>query len=238
VSRVHSHSVTNLIKAVKSRNAGEWAGDQPSHVAVPQVAHEQLPSATENCHAARENQRSQIDPEQAVKELWDRYYSRLVELARKNSAGLLRGDDEQAALDALLSGFAFLARENWATGRVNDRDELWRLLIRILMRKLGKQRRIQAAAKRGSGNVRNASAFADADGSAGPLDLAVGREPPPEFRAIWNDLICQLGPNLQVVAEMTLHGYTQLEIAKTLDCSPRTITRQLTLIRETFRQNV
>src|SRR3974390_478986 len=95
----------------------------------------------------------------AVQPLWERYFSRMVALARTRlrtsrhkDAG---SDEEDAALSAFDSLCAGLARGRFP--KLADRDALWRLLVVITTRKIQAQARRQTRQKRGSGQVRNSS---------------------------------------------------------------------------------
>ena len=64
-----------------------------------------------------------------------------------------------------------------------------------------------------------------------------GDEPTPEFVALMNDeyrrLFGSLGDeSLRVVALMKLEGFSNEEIARSLDCSVRTVERKLDLVRK------
>jgi hypothetical protein len=95
----------------------------------------------------------------AVQPLWERYFARMVELARARLR-LVRhrdvgSDEEDAALSAFDSLCAGLARGRFPN--LADRDELWRLLVVITLRKVQAQGRHQLRQKRGGGQVRLAS---------------------------------------------------------------------------------
>src|SRR5689334_12616311 len=81
----------------------------------------------------------------AVQPLWERYFSRMVELARvrlRSSRHKDAGSDEEdAALSAFDSLCAGLARGRFP--RLADRDDLWRLLVVITSRKVQAQARRQ-----------------------------------------------------------------------------------------------
>src|SRR4051812_34565394 len=85
----------------------------------------------------------------AVRQLWQRYFHRLVSLARKKLAHAPRGmaDEEDVALSAFDS-FCRQAEQ----GRfpdLADRDGLWRLLVVMTGRKASHLRRDETRLKRG-----------------------------------------------------------------------------------------
>jgi hypothetical protein len=85
----------------------------------------------------------------AVQQLWQLYFHRLVGLARARLAGAPRrvADEE----DVVLSAFDSFCR-NAEQGRfpdLADRDGLWRVLVVLTARKAGHLRRDQTCLKRG-----------------------------------------------------------------------------------------
>jgi DNA-directed RNA polymerase specialized sigma24 family protein len=166
--------------------------------------------------------------EAAAQQLWERYFHRLVFLARKRLQGQPRrvADEE----DVALSAFDSFCRNAQAGRfpRLADRDDLWRLLVVITARKAGHLVRDEGRLKRGGGLP---AAADDMD-----LDQILGREPTPELAAEVADeyqrLLGELGDaELAAVAGWKMEGYSNAEIAEKLDCAPRTIERKLQLIR-------
>src|SRR5262245_40327838 len=121
----------------------------------------------------------------AAQKLWEAYYHRLVGLARAKLRGARRlaADEEDVALgacDSLCRG----ARQG-KFPQLTDRDNLWRLLVTLTVRKAQHLLRDQQAQKRGGGAVLGESALcggADPADGAG-LEQVLGREPTPEFAA-------------------------------------------------------
>jgi DNA-directed RNA polymerase specialized sigma24 family protein len=176
----------------------------------------------------------------AAQPLWERYYARLVGLARARLRGARRpgavADEEDAALsafDSFCAGIAHGRFPRWA-----DRDDLWRLLVVITARKAGAQRQRGRRQKRGGDRV-FAEADLDAAGSAAGfagLGQVVGPEPTPEFAAMvaeqYRLLLDNLGDDaLRQVALWRMEGYSSDEIAERLGCARRTVARRLDLIR-------
>ena len=177
----------------------------------------------------------------AAQRLWERYFDRLVRLARAKLGAMPRGaaDEEDVALSAFHSFCQGAARGRFP--RLDDRDNLWRLLVTITARKALDQVRRQARQKRGGGRVLVGSAQAggedDTDGAG--LDQVVGQEPTPQFAAMVADecrrLLAALGDEtLRRVALLRMEGYSDEEIAARVDCSLRTVSRKLALIRKAW----
>ena len=178
----------------------------------------------------------------AAQPLWERYFARMVNLARSRLRASGRrdagSDEEDLALSAFDSFCAGLARGQFP--QLADRDDLWRLLVVITMRKVQAQARRGLRQKRGGGHVRLASEFAGlGDGGDSDDDVlahAVGSEPTPEFAAMvaeeYRRLLERLGDDvLRKVAVLRMEGYTTEAVAEQLGCARRTVARQLALIR-------
>jgi DNA-directed RNA polymerase specialized sigma24 family protein len=182
----------------------------------------------------------QASDQTAAQELWNRYFRRLVGLARSKLQGVpRRAADEE---DVALSAFDSFCRgvEQGRFPRLDDRDDLWRLLAVITERKACDLVQHERRQKRGSGDVRGESGFAEEfdfpeEGGAG-IDQLPSREPSPEIAAQIADecrrLLELLGDaTLRSVAVWKMEGYTNAEIADKLGCVPVTIERKLQLIR-------
>jgi DNA-directed RNA polymerase specialized sigma24 family protein len=165
----------------------------------------------------------------AARGLWQHFFPRLVGLARHTLAG--RPQQVADAEDAALSAFtSFWQRADDFTAILN-RDELWKLLGTITVRKAMKQALREAADKRGGGNVLGEAMLTRPDGSRLPLDEAAGSLPPQEFDLHSAELLDGLGPELRTIAVLRLLGHTNREIAASLGCTERKIERKLALIR-------
>ena len=113
----------------------------------------------------------------AAQNLWERYFAILVRLARSRLLGLPRTaiDEEDVALSAFHSLCSGAAGGRFP--RLDDREDLWRLLVTITARKAADLAQSERRLKRGGGRV---SAEAGLDG---PRQVA-SREPTPEFAAL------------------------------------------------------
>ena len=184
------------------------------------------------------------DPE-AAQPLWERYYARLVRLARARLNLRRRSAAAEDEEDAALSAFHSFC-EGAAHGRfprLADRDDLWKLLVVITARKAGAQLQREGRHKRGGGRVVDAADLRDRDPSASAgddlLDQVIGTEPTPEFAAMvaeeYRRLLDSLDDDeLRRVALDRMEGYTTDEIAARLGCARRTVARRLDLIRKTW----
>jgi DNA-directed RNA polymerase specialized sigma24 family protein len=182
----------------------------------------------------------------AAQPLWERYFARLVTVARAKLKRMRRGtaaaDEEDAALSAFNSFCAGAARGKFP--QLADRDDLWRLLVVITARKAMAQARRQSRKKRGGGRVVEeidlfGNAFAGEFQSLAGLERIAADGPSPEFAAMMAEQCQRLldaldDDELRRVAISRMEGYSNDEIAEQLGCARRTVARRLDLIRETW----
>jgi len=180
--------------------------------------------------------------DEAARQLWDRYFQKLVRLARQKLADTPRcvADEEDVALSvfrrlcdgALQGGFANLG----------SRDELWRLLVTITTNRVIDQQRRLTCEKR-MPRAKGEPEF----GRTGPpperLDEIVAEEPTPEF-------LCQLAEEharllelldddaLRQVVLLKLEGMNNEEVAGSLGITSRSVRRKLARIREIWCDEV
>ena len=174
----------------------------------------------------------------AAQKLWQRYFETLVRLARDRLRGAPRtvADEEDAALSAFDSFVRGAGHGRYP--RLDDRDDLWRLLVVITKRKAIDQVHREGRQKRGGGKVIGMS-VSDAAGPGGDLAGFAGAMPTPEFAALVVDecrsLLGRLrDDSLRTVARLRMEGYTHEEVADQLGCSVRTIARKIELIQGTW----
>ena len=156
-----------------------------------------------------------------VSELFDGYFHRLVALA----ASRLRSHAELAAYeeDVALSAFKSLCMgaERGRYPELANRDELWRLLAVITVRKsidLSRRKRLQ----------RNEEEEV--------LETILARDPLPDEVAEASEAVEKLlesleDSDLRRIALLKVEGYANHEIAESLGCVLRTIERKLQQIR-------
>ena len=164
--------------------------------------------------------------------LWERYFPRLVRLARTRLAGApRRAADEE---DVALSAFDSFCRDVTA-GRLpnlDDRDDLWRVLLVVTGQKATDFVRHESAVKRGGG-----------DAARVPLDGVADAGPTPEFAALVADEFRRLlallpDDDLRALAVWKMEGHTNEEIADRWQCVPRTVERRLKVIRSLWAAEV
>jgi DNA-directed RNA polymerase specialized sigma24 family protein len=175
----------------------------------------------------------------AAEKLWNRYFEELVRLARARlrSAPRALADEEDAALSAFASFCRGAARGRYP--RLDDRDDLWRLLVVITERKALDQAQRERRQKRGGGKRVGMPDRPDGDGEGGSLAGVAAPGPTPAFAALVADE-CRLllgrlrDESLRDVARLRMESYTNEEVADRLGCSLRSVARKLELIRRTW----
>lgn len=179
---------------------------------------------------------------EAAERVWEAYFQKLVQIAKKKLSGvtLRASDEEDIALSAMHSFCRGMVMKKFTW--VNDRHDLWKLLVTLTARKATAHMRNHFTMKRGGGNVRGESIFQnqnqndDFSNFNGIADV-LGKEPTPELAdgVVEN---CQqlLGllkdERLRQIAVMTLEGDSPADIAEKLGCVRRTVERKLERIRE------
>jgi DNA-directed RNA polymerase specialized sigma24 family protein len=167
--------------------------------------------------------------DQAVEELWDRYQSRQMGLARKLLGDAPRGaaDEEDVALSAFNS-FCVRAADG-KFPQLEDRDDLWKILATITVRKasrLARRERRRKAADAGP-----------------PMDDFSDDCPSPELAAISKQEMRRLfdlldDDLLRLVAYCKLEGETNSQIAEAIGKSIPTVERKLRTIRQLWSAEV
>jgi DNA-directed RNA polymerase specialized sigma24 family protein len=162
----------------------------------------------------------------AARPLWEKYFHRLVGLARKRLRDAPRVTDSE---DVALSAFDSFCR-NAEAGRfpdLSDRESLWRLLAAFTLRKAAHHLRDAGRLKRGGGLA-----------GAGPevLEEMLGREPDPALAAEVAEecerlLAVLKDAELRRIALLRMDGHSVEEVAAQVGCAPRSVKRKLQLMR-------
>jgi DNA-directed RNA polymerase specialized sigma24 family protein len=189
--------------------------------------------------------------DEAARLLWERYYARLIRLAKAKLDSFPRRSFDEQDIAAKALGDCFRSLQEGRYPELRDRSDLWRMLIRIAENEGRTQIRREMRDKRGSGGVKGDSALSskdDLDGRQG-FDQLAASAPSPEFLAEMAEstgrllgLLSQSEKHrqyqLQQIALWKLEGYTNAEIAQRLDeeVATRTVERRLDLIRAIWSQ--
>jgi RNA polymerase sigma factor (sigma-70 family) len=173
----------------------------------------------------------------AAQHLWERYFSRLVALAKIRIGDSSRRISDEEDVAAQVFESFWKAAESGRFPDLSDRDSLWRLLVKMTGRSVIDRQRRQNRQRRGGGRVRGESVFQhSADREQPALADVIGLEPTPEFVVMMREQVVGLlnlldSDELRQLALAKMEGRTNKEIAADLDCSERTVERRLKLIR-------
>jgi DNA-directed RNA polymerase specialized sigma24 family protein len=178
----------------------------------------------------------------AAQPIWERYCHQLVLRARQRltTAPNRVADEEDVALCAFTS-FCRAVEQN-RFPQLNDRDDLWQLLIVLCDRKAHDLVKSERRLRRGGGRVLDEAALADQVGEEFALAEIAALEPTPEFSAQIADECRRLlgvldNAELRWIALRKMEGFTVAEIAEQLGCVPRTIKRRLQVIRRIWQED-
>jgi len=175
----------------------------------------------------------------AAREIWERYLSRLIALARKHLRDSPRRmADEEDVVISVFDKFSRAARDG-SFKKLDDREDLWQILVLLTTHKAINQRKHDARQKRGGGKVRGESVFQNAASDNSPFGLGqvVSGEPTPEFAAevaeSCREMLDRLpDETMRGVALARMEGHSNKEIASLLQCTERTVERKLSRIRK------
>jgi RNA polymerase sigma factor (sigma-70 family) len=175
------------------------------------------------------NQLTTGDPA-AIELLWKRYFGRLVTVARDKLRRLTvrAADEEDIALSAFLQFYQAAAGSRFA--RLDNRDDLWHVLVVLAARKALDHHKHQARRKRGG-----TMAELSVDVAASAVDPALDALFADELRALFDRLP---DDEMREIARLKLDGYSDDEVAERIGRTVRTVGRRLVLIRSLWRREL
>ena len=171
----------------------------------------------------------------AARQIWERYFRDLLTLARNNLDKRIRvRTSEEDVAQSMFKSFCM--RQQRGEFDLAGRDELWKLLVTITLRKARNAATAQRREKRDVRRERNAAASEDTDSSLWALEQMEAADPSPAVAVVLNEALERrlkslADPELQEIALARLEGYTNAEIAVRRDCTERSIERRLARIR-------
>ena len=176
------------------------------------------------------------DPE-AFAFLFERYLQQVTRLASCRLPARLKpvvdGDDIAAEV------FVELNRglQEGRFQKLQDRRDLWQILVMLSERRATAWRRRQQADKRGGGEVVGESAIVGNDSVALPFSRFAGSEPSPEDASVLAETLRRFLHDLpddkfRSIAADWLTGFTQQEIAERADVGLATVERRIRILRQ------
>jgi len=184
------------------------------------------------------------DPE-AAHRLSKRYFDRLVQLARKRLGHTPRrvADEEDVALSVFKSLCLGAARGHYP--QLENRDDLWPLLLTITHQKVVDLKKYVGRKKRGGGQVRGESVFfkRNAEDLGNGFDHFIGEELTPEHLTALDEQHQRLLGMLRDdthrnVALWRMEGYSNQEIADKLGIGVSAVERKLRNIRAKWSEEL
>ncbi|MEM6468029.1 MAG: ECF-type sigma factor [Planctomycetota bacterium] len=185
-------------------------------------------------------QRLDQEDSKALSEIWNRYIHRLITESRRQLMNFPRraADEEDVAQEAFQAFFDGMKEGRFV--QLENRDDLWKILVLLAERKAVTAIRRETASKRGGLSKRGESVFerwaSDASAAFG-INEIVGPSPTmiDGFSTGVRELLEQLPDDtMKSIAMMRLGGYSNQEIAKSLQIAKRTVERKLGLIRKAW----
>jgi DNA-directed RNA polymerase specialized sigma24 family protein len=166
---------------------------------------------------------------QAFQQLWERYFAQLVALVRKRmrSSPARIVDEEDVALSAFNSFYNGIAHGRFP--RLQDRDDLWQVLLLLTRQKAVNMGRHESRQKRGGGKVQHLSALANPEASSSEfLAEIIGVAPAADFAAEMVEECRRLldglkDDRLRELAISKMEGYSNEELAVRAGCSVATV---------------
>jgi RNA polymerase sigma factor (sigma-70 family) len=178
--------------------------------------------------------------EQAADVIWQHCFENMKQVAKSKLGPWQRGADEEDIALSAMNSFMVRCRDG-QFDQLQDRDDLWKLLFTITIRKAYQHTRKQMATKRilevgeqGLPNQNPEESTAPgldnfADERAITADEIVAQL---EQEDAFNETLQGLEKPLRTIAVCKLSGLTNAEIAEEMRCSTRTVERKLKLIRK------
>lgn len=171
--------------------------------------------------------------DEAARQIWQRYFGRLSKLVQSHLDGRIRQrEDEDDVVQEMYH--SFFRRQSDGDFDLANRDELWQLLVTIVLRKVRNKAKHHQSQKRDYRNEARTGRDAESLVPNEILSELAGVNPTPLEAAAVAEAVEQrlqiLSEPLRQLALWKLEGFTHEEIAKKIGCSKRTVIRKIELI--------
>jgi DNA-directed RNA polymerase specialized sigma24 family protein len=178
---------------------------------------------------------------EAARQIWLRYFAKLLDLARINlNSRIRRRESEEDVLQSMYKSICL--RIERGLFALEDRNDLWAMLVTMT---LNKARTVATRHTRKARDVRREQGLGDAksDDSSVPewaLEQMDASDPSPPEAVLLSEqfekrLQC-LTPDLRQIALWRLDGFSNQEIAEKLNRVERTVERKLEMIRKKWAE--
>jgi RNA polymerase sigma factor (sigma-70 family) len=172
----------------------------------------------------------------AARLIWERYFRDLLTLARHNLDRRIRlRTTEEDVTQSMFKSFCL--RQQRGEFDLAGRDELWKLLVTITLRKARNAAKAQRREKRDVFREQTLSGVDGADTAGWMLEHQIEiADPSPLEAIVLNEALerrlqALADPQLREIALWRLEGHSNREIAGRLDCTERGVERKLARIR-------
>ena len=171
----------------------------------------------------------------AARLIWQRYFHGLLELARSNlDKRVRRRTDEEDVAQSMFKSFC--SRQQRGEFDLAGRDELWRLLVTITLRKARNAANAHRRKKRDVAREQTCRRAIDRGRDNGYSKRCDAAAPTPAEAMVLNEALERRlealeNPELRQISLWRLEGYTNREIADRFGCTERAIERKLGRIR-------
>lgn len=173
--------------------------------------------------------------QQASSEIWKRYIEQLLPLARKHLRGLRNSVVDEEDVFVSVFGRFFRAGQEHRFAKLENREDLWQILLVLTERRAADHYRRTNAQKRG-GAFRSDDTGPVAGDRANEILQLAERGPTPKFAVTFaEELEAALRqiqePSTQQAALLRMEGYELKEIAEKLGISLSSVERKLRVVR-------
>lgn len=176
----------------------------------------------------------------AAQRLWERYYSQLIRESHRKMGDLPHRTEDANDVAAMAFTAFLTAVQKRRFPQLDDRDDLWQILLMLVERRATDVVRKETAEMRGGGHVVREGDLVGGESTTGSpqgLDRLPCPTPSPQtidelatvIRERWKTLN---EPTLCQIALEKLQGYTNDEVAKRLGIALRSVERKLRLIKD------
>ncbi len=180
--------------------------------------------------------------QRASQKIWDRYIANLIRVANRKLGAAQRrvADAEDVVVMAFTNFLSHVERGGFS--QLNDRDDLWQILVMLTERRAIDQIRRQNPKAPAKTFGESAVGRADSKSSNFGLDDLAGDTPTPAFAVLaleqFERKLNLLGDEiLKQIAIAKMNGDRNQEIAEQLNISLRSVERKLAFIRDIWQRD-
>lgn len=178
---------------------------------------------------------TQAVDEAGAEAIWNEFLPRLMRVIEIKMRDISKRfvDRDDIAQNAMHSLFKGLQGQRF--NNVSNCDQLWGLLVTITARKITAERRKALAQKRGGGQVRGESVFANDENAYGInqiLDSSRMPESAEEILQTYQEMLPRITDEASVqTLLLRMEGYSNAEIAQRLKCSVSRVEQRMAKVR-------